>query len=385
MYIKALIWREKGIMDNRDKYYWYWLSAIPGIGMKKIKRLIEYFETPYNIYNAQEAEYRQTGILSSSDIANIIRSKNDSRMYEEYFSFTKRGIGVVTLADEEYPKRLRQLYDAPVCLYYKGSLPSDKTPSVAIVGSRSASTYGRSIAHKMAGELAQAGVSVISGMAAGIDACGHAGAIAGGGRTYAVLGCGVEVCYPAVNKSLYEEIIKNGGVLSEYPPETKPHPGQFPVRNRIISALSDAVIVVEARKKSGSLITVDQALEQNKEVLAVPGRITDKTSEGCNHLIQMGAALITETKDILDILGVNSYGKECKNCENGENKQNNKYKFCLASDEEMVYSVLSLMPKGLEQIIDEAGLAPQHTIEVMMRLVSKGIAKESARNYYMIS
>ncbi len=354
-----------------DRYYWYWLSAISGIGSKKIKSLLEYFKTPYNIYNANEEDHKKSGIISGRDIANIMESKKDSRIYENYFTFAKRGIGIVTPADKEYPKRLRQLYDAPACLYYMGSIPPDDNPSVAIVGSRSASEYGRSIAQKLGSELAQAGVSVISGLAAGIDACGHVGAIKGGGKTYAVLGCGVDICYPAINRGLYEEIIKTGGVLSEYPPGTKPHPGQFPVRNRIISALCDAVVVVEARKRSGSLITVDQALEQNKEVLVVPGRITDKTSEGCNHLIQMGAGVVTETNDILEALGMDN------------SSENNKCKFCLASDEEMVYSVLSLMPKGLEQIIDEARLAPQHTIEVLMRLVSKGIAKESARNYYM--
>lgn len=378
-----------------DRYYWYWLSVIPGIGSKKIKSLLEYFKTPYNIYNANEEDYKKSGIISGRDIANIMESKKDSHIYENYFTFAKMGIGIVTPADDEYPKRLRQLYDAPSCLYYMGSIPPEDRPSAAIVGSRSASEYGRGIAQKLGSELAQAGVSVISGLAAGIDACGHAGAIKGGGKTYAVLGCGVDICYPAINRGLYEEIIKTGGILSEYPPGTKPHPGQFPVRNRIISALCDAVVVVEARKRSGSLITVDQALEQNKEVFAVPGRITDKTSEGCNHLIQMGAGVVTETKDILEVLGMDSSSEKTGNIktinrynECGRNNfdkcnQDNKCKFCLASDEEMVYSVLSLMPKGLEQIIDETGLAPQHTIEVLMRLVSKGIAKESARNYYM--
>jgi DNA processing protein len=276
--------------------------------------------------------------------------------------------------DANYPKRLENIYDAPVCLYYKGKLPDNKKPAVAIVGSRSCSEYGRQIAHTLGKELAMAGVEIISGLAMGIDASGHSGAIYGGGSTYAVMGCGVDICYPAANRKLYQEILLNGGILSEYPWQTPPSPGQFPVRNRIISGLSDIVIVVEARKKSGSLITADQALEQNREVMAVPGRIFDKTSEGCNRLIKMGAAIISTPQDVLEMLELT--------CPETVSSGNAK-KFCLAPDEEMVYSNLDFTPKGLEEILMQCEKEPSELMEVLMRLIIKGMVRETSRNYYV--
>ena len=203
---------------------------------------------------------------------------------------------------DAFPRRLLHMADPPGELHVIGSLPADDQPSVAIVGSRMCSPYGRRIAYQFGMELAARGVQIVSGMALGIDGYAHEGALAANGRTFAVLGCGADICYPEKNRKLYREIPKTGGILSEELPGTPPLPYNFPKRNRIISALSDLVIVVEARKKSGSLITADSALEQGRTVMAVPGRVGDALAEGTNHLIAQGAEIAWSVQAILDTL-----------------------------------------------------------------------------------
>ncbi|HAV27204.1 MAG TPA: DNA-protecting protein DprA, partial [Lachnospiraceae bacterium] len=192
---------------------------------------------------------------------------------------------IISRNSDMYPARFEGLSNMPEELYVMGSLPDENAPAVAIVGARMCSRYGHNTAFTFGKKLAEHGVSVISGMALGIDGAAQEGALSGGGKTYAVLGCGVDVCYPRSNKMLYDRIPERGGILSEFPPGTQPLPYNFPLRNRLISALADVVIVVEARKKSGSLITVDYALEQGRSVYAVPGRVGDALSDGCNYLI----------------------------------------------------------------------------------------------------
>ena len=203
-----------------------------------------------------------------------------------------------------YPARFEGLSNMPEELYVMGSLPDENAPAVAIVGARMCSRYGHNIAFTFGKKLAEHGVSVISGMALGIDGAAQEGALSGGGKTYAVLGCGVDVCYPRSNKMLYDRIPERGGILSEFPPGTQPLPYNFPLRNRLISALADVVIVVEARKKSGSLITVDYALEQGRSVYAVPGRVGDALSDGCNYLIAQGAGIAWSVEAIIEELSM---------------------------------------------------------------------------------
>ena len=214
----------------------------------------------------------------------------------------EEGIGFVCVEDARYPQKLRRISATPYALYYIGRLPDETRKSVAIVGARTRSAYGSQITGKLARALAQNRMDIISGMAMGIDADAHSGALEENGDTYAVLGCGVDVCYPKRNRYLYEKMQDRGGILSEYPPGTPPLPGYFPQRNRIIAGLADYVIVMEARKKSGSLITADYAMEQGKEVYALPGRVTDALSEGTNHLIQQGAGIFVSVEDFLQEL-----------------------------------------------------------------------------------
>lgn len=209
-----------------------------------------------------------------------------------------------TRMDPQYPQRMREMENMPGGIYTLGRLPDEKKKSAAIVGARLCTGYGYEQAYRFAYELARAGVEIISGMAQGIDSCAHEGALDAGGSTIAVLGCGVDICYPASSRRTYERLQKNGGILSEYPCGVPPLAFRFPERNRIISALADVVLVVEAKKRSGSLITADLALDQGKSVMAVPGRITDRLSEGCNWLISQGAGIARAPSDVLAELGL---------------------------------------------------------------------------------
>lgn len=212
------------------------------------------------------------------------------------------GIRVVERGERDYPARLLEIPDPPERLYVLGRLPEEKIPSVAIIGARECSEYGSYVAARLGECMGRNGIQVISGMARGIDGIGQTAALDAGGSSFAVLGSGVDVCYPARNRRLYERLRERGGVLSEYPPGTPALSRNFPPRNRIVSGLADAVVVVEAREKSGTLITVDMALEQGKEVYAVPGRVTDALSSGCNRLVKLGAAVLLDPEELAEEL-----------------------------------------------------------------------------------
>lgn len=362
--------RENDIKD----FYVYWLCNISGIGYVKIKAFLKEFKTPKAVYDASESEIRalteSMSFFRKGDCERVLESRKDTYIYDGYINMKKKGIRFTYPGRGDYPQRLGRIYDAPHILYYMGKLP-DETPGAAIVGTRNCSTYGRWMAFTLAKELSSAGVQVISGLAAGIDTHAHNGVIAADGRTFAVLGSGVDVCYPKSNLELYSNILKKGGVLSEFPPGCEARAGHFPVRNRIISALSDVVIVVEAKKRSGSLITVNAALEQNKDVMAVPGRVGDALSEGCNYLISQGAHMVTESRDVLDLLGMNILNK---------NKKNN---FILASDEEKVYGSICLNPKSIHDIIEETGFDSAKVSQILLNLELNDLTEEVSKNYYV--
>ncbi len=261
----------------------------------------------------------------------------------------------------------------PLWFFVKGEMPSDEVPSVAIVGARNCTGYGKSMAKEIAYDLTKAGVQVISGMARGIDSYSHIGALNAGGKTFAVLGCGPDICYPKENINMYSDIVKNGGVISEYVPGTMPLAMQFPQRNRIISGLSDRVIVIEAREKSGSLITVEWALEQGKDVMALPGRTTDSLSTGCNRLIKSGAALITSAKDVLEEMGLKTEEKQ----------QEKKINIALEKDLQVVYSCVDLSLKHLHIIIEETGFEYEKTVKILLELQMLNLIDEPVKDYFM--
>ena len=273
--------------------------------------------------------------------------------------------------DEAYPEKLRFYKGMPKEIYLLGKLPDPGKPTVAIVGARRSSSYGNEAARFFAGELAKAGVQIVSGMAWGIDGMAHMGALEAGGYTCAVLGCGVDICYPQGHRTLYEAIRKTGGILSEFSPGIPPKPGHFPARNRIISGLSDLVLVVEAKEKSGSLITADFALEQGKDVYAVPGRIGDALSVGCLGLIRQGAGLADSPQTILSALGIS---EKCKKKDT---------KILLAKDENIVYSWIRLQPVSLDELIQKTGWSVPKLMAVLVELELKGCIREVRKNDYV--
>lgn len=351
--------------------YWYWINNIEGIGNSKIRRLLSHYEEPEEVYRARERELIEFAGLSEKDVHNILSSEKRNNIMKKYYEDVEKGRTFVFPYEEDYPNNLRELYDRPNILYYKGNLPKNDRYSVAIVGSRRCSDYGRHVAMELSRKLSEHNVNVISGLAMGIDTEAHKGAVYSGGRTYAVLAGGVDRCYPAGNYNLYMDIIRNGGIISEYPEDTLTVPGMFPMRNRIISGLSDAVIIVEAGEKSGSLITAACALEQNRTVYAVPGRIGDPMGKGCNELIAQGAVVITDYNTVLQDMGLS--------CENTE-----KNNIGLESNEKMLYSLLlDFTPRSLETIIRESGLDTEEVIKGLICLEMNGYIREKSKNFYV--
>ena len=265
-----------------------------------------------------------------------------------------QGIRLINVWEEEYPKRLKEIPDAPYGLFVRGKLPEEEMLTVAVIGARECSEYGRFVAKQLGSALARHGVTVISGMARGIDGITQATALEAGGTSVGVLGSGVDVCYPAQNKALYEQLIRHGGVISSYPLGTPARPINFPPRNRIVSGLADVVVVIEARVKSGTLITVDMALEQGREVYVVPGRITDRLSDGCNRLIKQGAGVVLSpeefVEEMLEIKNGQSGAAE-KIVEGGFGTDREKEKLAEISPElAAIYQVLDFEPRTGEEI-----------------------------------
>lgn len=292
------------------------------------------------------------------------------------------GMRYISRNDREYPSVLTRYERMPEGIYVIGDLPDGDKKSVAIVGARACSDYGRAEAQRFAGELAACGVQIISGMALGIDSAAHEGALAAGGRTFAVLGCGADVCYPYSKAFLYRKIIQNGGIISELEPGTPALAYHFPIRNRIISALSDAVIVIEARKKSGSLITANYALEQNKTIYAMPGRIRDSLSEGTNDLICQGAVPAVSPEQILNDLGIRKAGAYNKK----EGKQNRKSLNTegLSDEENLIVSGIVSDPKSLEMLHTETGIEIGKLYTLITGLIMKDIIYETITGRYLL-
>lgn len=284
-----------------DIRYWVWLSRIEGLNPKVLNDLIKKYKYPKVLWNSTKEELIQEGMKET--YANKITDSKYREGLNRYLEYMKNNnIELINIYDKYYPDKLKVIYDPPAILYVKGNKEILKEKAIAIVGCRLCTKYGENMAKKLAYNLSLNNINVISGLARGIDTYSHIGCIKGKGKTIAVVGCGLDRVYPEENKKLFNEIINTGGaIISEYVIGTKPLAYNFPRRNRIISGLSDGVIVVEAREKSGTLITVDFALEQGKDVYAVPGNIDSKNSYGTNELIKQGAKVITNIKDLFEI------------------------------------------------------------------------------------
>lgn len=384
---------------NQEREVLYWLSKLVILGAVSIRKIFEHFGS-LGVFYEILFEKRFSSACISGIGANNIEEKSTVEAFlekecpflskrqqmailshranyetckEEFEQLSERGMRFVIWCDEEYPEKLREIYDYPMSLFVRGKLPNSRQPVVAVVGARGCSEYGEQLAERFSMTLAENGVQIISGLASGIDGASHRGALRAGKPTFGVLGCGVNICYPSENFRIYEEMGRTGGILSEFGPDTPPKAMNFPMRNRIISGMADAIVVVEARAKSGSLITADLGMEQGREIFALPGRVTDHLSEGCNHLIQQGAHLATSPEDVLEFLGV-KYRKKLIIHEKNVNG--------LAKKEKLVYSCLDFKPKHLDQIVAQTGLGISDCMGILLELELGGYVFRSANHYY---
>lgn len=367
---------------EEEKKYWVWLNSIPGVGSVTGRLLLEYFEHPHNLWKAPAKLIRTLSFLKKELVERLSDKKLKEKAEADFQKVCSLGLKVISITDQEYPQMLKSIYDPPVVLYMKGTADWWNNVAVAVVGSRQASLYGRTIAERLSYELSQNGITVVSGMARGIDSYAHNGALRAGGCTVAVLGCGLDTAYPQENRGLMEKISLSGAVISEYLPGIPPIPLNFPARNRIISGLSVGVLVVEAGEKSGSLITANFALEQGREVLAVPGNIDNMSSRGTNKLIREGAKIVTELDDILEELNVvkSAYNSDCSKSKSDDisklQDKNRKALDSLDKDEMKIVQCMLDEPAHIDNIARDCGMGIQIVNSLLVMLELKCIVEQ---------
>jgi DNA processing protein len=362
-----------------ENYYWIGLKAVPGIGNVAFRRLLERFDSPQAALKASAAEL--SGIRGMTPgVVEAIRNGAWCRFAEEESRRLEAGAArLVTYLSQDYPKSLFEIPDPPPFLYVKGALRSHER-AIAIVGSRRATSYGLLTAGKLSEALAGHGVCIVSGMARGVDTAAHKGALHAGGRSIGVLGCGVDGIYPPENRPLFEQMAEKGGLVSEFPLGTQPLAENFPRRNRIISGLSSGVLVVEAAEKSGSLITAQYALEQGRDVFAVPGNISFATSRGCNRLIKQGAKLVDCVEDILEELP-----EYLRAAADAPLFQPPPRTFALTPKEATIYELLARSPLHIDDIISQTELTAGEVSSMLLHLELKGAVTPLPGTHYAVA
>ncbi len=348
-----------------DRRFWLGFNLVSGIGPVRFRNLLNHFGSAEAAWRANARDLAISG-LDARTIESIVLTRDRLDLEREAARVESAGAVIVTLLDRQYPPLLKQLPDAPPVLYVRGTLLPGDELSIAVVGTRRASTYGRQVCEKLVSEIAGRGVTVVSGMARGIDAIAHRVALAAGGRTIAVIGCGIDVVYPPEHASLARDIVTNGAIVSEYGLGIPPDSGNFPARNRIISGMTRSTLVVEAGETSGALITANFAVEQGRDVLAVPGSILADGCIGTNRLIQQGAKLVQTVNDIFDELNVATVGQQLE--------------FRLVAPEDPVErSILQLLsgePSHVDEIVRQLGLPVATVSGGLAMLELKGMARQ---------
>jgi len=362
-------------MQRPDIAYLVGLSLLPGIGPARFHKLLDRFKEPERAWRASEQEFVSLGVDAKSMPA-LLEKRHTLSLEREMDRLRRLEVTVLSIFDPEYPLRLKEIFNAPPLLYVKGAITRQDDQSLGVVGTRGPSVYGKELTARVVPELVRTGLTIVSGLARGIDSVAHRAALESGGRTIAVLGCGIDVVYPAENRALFERIQQHGAVVTEYPLGTKPDAFNFPARNRIISGLSLGTVVVEAQYTSGALITADYALEQNREVFAFPGRATDRGSAGCNRLIREGRAkLVTSTEDILAELDLTVAVQQLE------------IKVAIpANDEEgKLLSLLSHEPIHIDELARQTAMAAPTVASTMLMLELKGTVRQIGAMSYVLA
>ncbi len=365
-----------------EKLPWLALRSVPGVGPVLFHRLIQAFGNPARVFQTPLQELRGLRGISPSLAQAVSGFCQWDRIEEQLARVKALAAEVVTLDDSRYPPRLREIPYPPPVLYVKGEIKPEDSLALAVVGTRGASYYGVKAARSLAREAARRGLTVVSGLARGIDTAAHQGALEGGGRTLAVLGCGLDVVYPPENRELYRRIPESGALITEYPPGTPPEAHNFPPRNRLISGLALGVLVVEAGLKSGAHITAHCALEQGREVLAVPGPITSPTSLGPHRLIQQGAKLVQDVDDILAEIagdpGVRPQGEEPREAA----AQDRPPLFRL---DDPLLPLLGAEPRQLEELVEASRLPAADVMSRLTLLELQGLVRELPGKCYVLA
>jgi DNA processing protein len=361
-----------GIRD--DLKYWVGFSLIPGIGRVRFAQLENHFGNLDDAWTASPGELRRAG-LESATVRAIETWRSRLSLDEEMEKLESYGVQVFTYKDEAYPSRLKEIYDYPPVLYVRGEFAAQDEWCLAVVGTRRATVYGRQVAEEMVAALAQSNITIVSGLARGIDSVAHHAALEAGGRSIAVFACGLDTVYPGENAQLARRIMQQGALVSEYPLGTRPRADNFPRRNRIMSGLSLGVLVIEADENSGAMITAQMALEQNREVFAIPGSILSPGSRGTNRLIQEGAKLVLGYTDILEELNLMTVARQMEMRE-----------MIPASETEAVLlKQLGAEPAHVDEICQGSGL-PVATVSSTLAIMElKGLVKQVGPMNYVLS
>lgn len=372
-------------MDYEKLKYWLALKSIMGIGNALFSALVDNWGTPEAVFSASASKLQTLPGITRKIADAVIGFKSWDKILRELELVRKAGINIVTYQDELYPVKLLEIYDRPVFLYLQGKLTSDDI-NIAVVGSRLASTYGKYTTERISRELAGLGLTVVSGLARGIDSAAHRGALAARGRTIAVLGSGLDIVYPPENKKLFATIIEQGAVISELPLGSPPVAFNFPARNRIISGMSYGVVVVEAGEKSGSLITAKLALEQGREVFAVPGSIDSAGARGTNKLIKQGAKLIENTDDILEEILPQLEKTKVFSASSVSRPEAIKppVKTELSKTDQEIVDIVSGGCLHIDEIITGTGLSPAEISSTLMALELKGLIQQHPGKFFSL-
>lgn len=369
-------------MNTKEIEYWLALKFVDELGNVGFKNLVDYFGSPREVFNAPEHRLKKVHRISDRIVGRIKEFDDWQRVSRELELAKEFDVSIITASDPLYPNALLNIYDFPPLLYVKGQLREDDV-NVAVIGSRRASTHGKFITERLSRELAMQGVTIVSGMARGIDSAAHRGALTGAGRTIAVMGCGINVVYPPENKKLFDKIVSHGAVITEFPFHTLPKGQHFPARNRIISGISLGVVVVEATEKSGSLITARLGLEQGKEVFAVPGSIDSPGSKGTHKLLKEGAKLVENVDDIIEEIAPQMEIKHRMGWmqqEPGENYQKHHNEVLtsqqtvtiLQNEEREILKLIEKTPIYIDNVIQRSGYHSHEVLSILLSLELKG-------------
>ncbi len=363
-----------------DLHYWLALNFLTDIGPVTARRLLSACGGPGNIFRMSFEELRKIEGVGEHRARSITGFNRWEAVRREAGNIAERRMTVLTINDDGYPAPLRAVQDAPLVLYMKGDFRDVDKYAVSVVGSRRATAYGIEVAERISYRLASKGLTVVSGMARGIDTASHRGALKAGGRTVAVMGSGLDVPYPPSNRGLMNAVAGSGAVISEFPLGTLPNKENFPRRNRIISALSLGVIVVEATLDSGSLITVAYALEQGREVFAVPGNVTSRNSRGTNDLIRKGARLVESAEDVIDELE-----PQIKGILREDRLNDEEILSAMTEDEKALCSYLSTGPKHIDSITRETDTSTAKALSILLGLELKGIVRQTEGKHFSLN